>query len=371
MWWSKWFFLYCVDVALSTISTFSSLRSISLSRCEIIGDTALHSLLQQCHDIQVLNIAGCTQLSHHSFASLPTSSIPRLSLLNISECVKINGKELGKFLESSKKSLVELNLSKCTQISVDTLSGILQNLNSVQILDLSMCLQVNDFVVRMIGENCAVLENLKLDSCFNVTSASLPILGKGCPNLKSVSFYACNVDDFGIQSLTENCLISDWDLSECRLVGTLGISCIALSSQFHLKRISIRGCKRVGDEALQKLARCCYSSLEELDLQFCKKISKETVCFLLEKCERLSRLVLPANSSLDEHVITTLLKHCKMMQILNVSGTNITNECLKKIPNQLQRLKKLDITDCKLISSDNVKTLSESMDLEELCSDVI
>jgi hypothetical protein len=89
-------------------------------------------------------------------------------------------------------------------------------------------------------------------------------LGQGCPNLESVSFYACSLDDSGIQILSQYCSkISSWDLTECRLIRSNGLHAIATSSGLELRKLHLRGNLSIIEIVLEILSQHCSRLLKE------------------------------------------------------------------------------------------------------------
>jgi len=194
---------------------------------------------------------------------------------------------------------------------------------------------------------------------------------RGCHNLASVFFYACNIDNSGVEMLSQGCpFIHSWDLTECRQIGNLGIKALAISCNLSLKKISLRGCKRVGDSGLLSLSYHC-KNIEDLDLFYLNKLTDCSINSLKE-CTQLKKLILPGPSlkfKISDQILLNIILHCKFIETLSTSGTDITDKSLKEIASKLNLLKQLDISECKKLTKRGILELTKNLYLEELIED--
>ena len=100
-----------------------------------------------------------------------------------------------------------------------------------------------------------------------------------------------------------------------------------------LRKLSLRGCQAVGDNALATFSQYC-NNIEHLDLKYCKKISDRTS--------------------------QSLSLHCHKLQYLDVSSCSaVTDISLHALAQGCPGLIHLDISWCDMVTSNGVRSLSE------------
>ena len=100
-----------------------------------------------------------------------------------------------------------------------------------------------------------------------------------------------------------------------------------------LRKLSLRGCQAVGDNALATFSQFC-NNIEHLDLKYCKKISDRTS--------------------------QSLSLHCHKLQYLDVSSCSaVTDISLHALAQGCPGLVHLDISWCDMVTSNGVRSLSE------------
>ena len=100
-----------------------------------------------------------------------------------------------------------------------------------------------------------------------------------------------------------------------------------------LRKLSLRGCQAVGDNALATFSQYC-NNIEHLDLKYCKKISDRTS--------------------------QSLSLHCHKLQYLDVSSCSaVTDISLHALAQGCPGLVHLDISWCDMVTSNGVRSLSE------------
>ncbi|KAG7279108.1 hypothetical protein CRUP_004051 [Coryphaenoides rupestris] len=161
------------------------LRKLSLRGCLGVGDAALRTFSQNCRNIELLSLNGCTKITD-------SEGCPHLEQLNISWCDQ--------------------------QITDEGLITICRGCHRLQSLCVSGCANITDAILHALGQNCPhlrIVMNLKrwiwrsacrhlgsgpcahdrlevieLDNCPLITDASLEHL-KSCHSLDRIELYDC------------------------------------------------------------------------------------------------------------------------------------------------------------------------------------
>jgi F-box/leucine-rich repeat protein 2/20 len=108
-----------------------------------------------------------------------------------------------------------------------------------------------------------------------------------------------------------------------------------------LRKLSLRGCQAVGDNALATFSQYC-NNIEHLDLKYCKKISDRTS--------------------------QSLSLHCHKLQYLDVSSCSaVTDISLHALAQGCPGLVHLDISWCDMVTSNGVRSLSEGCKKLQVC----
>jgi len=245
-----------------------TLEKLSFSRCEGAGGVDLLYLLKDCEVLRVLDVSGTGLIG--PLLSIPASSLSKLRDLDVSR-TRIGNDDLDN--TRIPRGLERLNLKDCVKLSVDGLS----------------------LVPRMFGSLSEVIIPNRIDHSIDLI----------CEN--SFTGLALTRLDFeGCNSLTD--------------VGVLGLGNVSGALQY----LSLVGCK-VSDECLVKIAS--FGRLEEVYFDRCVGI---TDIGALKDLQSLKILSL-AESSVNDSSINLLPTYsfAKMLKKLNLSHTDIGNECIQ------------------------------------------
>ncbi|ERE68333.1 F-box/LRR-repeat protein 20 [Cricetulus griseus] len=154
------------------------LRKLSLRGCLGVGDNALRTFAQNCRNIEVLNLNGCTKTTD--------------AILEVARCSQLT--DVGfTTLARNCHELEKMDLEECVQITDSTLIQLSIHCPRLQVLSLSHCELITDDGIRHLGNGACAhdqLEVIELDNCPLITDASLEHL-KSCHSLERIELYDC------------------------------------------------------------------------------------------------------------------------------------------------------------------------------------
>ncbi|KAL3266556.1 hypothetical protein HHI36_010723 [Cryptolaemus montrouzieri] len=134
---------------MSFLKCLSQLQFLQVRNCDVVDDTVLECISENCRKLSALDIGGCTKVSDNGI-----------------NCLK------------KIKGIRCLTLSK-TQITNDGLINFIQ------------------------GANGAILRELKIDNCKNISEQGLLAITKYCPNLEILIFFNCSTGRDGTTFILE------------------------------------------------------------------------------------------------------------------------------------------------------------------------
>lgn len=316
-----------------------------------LSDEVLWSILRRgCQNLKSLDLS----LSPHFLTEFAVLCIAKqcksLKELNISR-VDVNTSSL-KALSKSCSHLEKITLQKCYRVGEKALWWLFKNCKKLSHINLEGNKSLKGQCFFMLPPTC---ENLHLKECTQLTDKGLGYLGDKCKNLKTINISGCiMLTDEGILQLTQHCcMIESLVFSQAgynvTIQGLRGIENLSL-----LKTLDLSKNAMVNDEVLYRIGRNCIH-LSSLNLDSCQEGITDAGLHCLVSCYQLSSLVisyldkitdeglvpLSANGSLEKVVaractgltdksIESLLKNCRDLTVLDVSGCpSITNSSLE------------------------------------------
>ncbi|KPP57685.1 F-box/LRR-repeat protein 20-like, partial [Scleropages formosus] len=233
------------------------LRKLSLRGCLGVGDSALRqaqghagrtgagrggarrpTFAQNCRNIEVLSLNGCTKITDATCTSL-SKFCPKLKHLDLASCTSITNLSL-KALSEGCPLLEQLNISWCDQVSKDGIQALVRGCPGLHGLFLKGCTQLEDEALKHVGTHCPELVTLNLQTCSvssggllrvpgpasasastdvgavwsvsvtraeqQVTDEGLITVCRGCHRLQSFCVSGCtNITDAMLNALGQNC----------------------------------------------------------------------------------------------------------------------------------------------------------------------
>uniref|UniRef100_H9GK54 F-box and leucine rich repeat protein 2 n=1 Tax=Anolis carolinensis TaxID=28377 RepID=H9GK54_ANOCA len=217
------------------------LRQLSLRGCLGVGDSSLKTFAQNCRNIEHLILNGCTKITDSTCYSIG-KCCSRLKHLDLTSCVFITNNSLKidealHHIENHCHQLVILNLQSCTQISDDGVVGICRGCHQLQSLCVSGCTNLTDVSLIALGLNyntlvqlsihCPKLQALSLSHCEHITDDGILHLSSstcGHERLQVLELDNCLlITDVALEHL-ENCHnLERIELYDCQQVSRAGI----------------------------------------------------------------------------------------------------------------------------------------------------
>ncbi|XP_020589584.1 F-box protein At3g58530 [Phalaenopsis equestris] len=160
------------------------------------------------------------------------------------------------------------------------------------------------------------------------------------------------------------------DLHEMNKAGERLVSALSLDRYKHVERINLEFASDVHDEHLFLLKNKVtehLQHLEYLNLNGCQKISDNGIEAVTIACPKLRVFSIFWNVRVTDVSIKHLVKHCKHMSRLNLSGCKgISDQSLHLIGDNYKELEELNITRCIKITDNGLQNALKCSTLKSL-----
>lgn len=251
-----------------------------------IQNEARHSIKFQFHD---MSAPICIK-----YLSKLLDRFPALKSVSLSACTEIPDSALALF-QSAGLKLKNISLDCCFSITDDGLSHICNSSNVLSSLSLYRC-NISDIGLEHVARSCPNLEIINLSYCAHVSDSGIAALGEGCSGLKVVTISYCrNIQGIGFKKclflqyldadssrLTDDGLsvipnggsLQYLNLSHSRNLidlGSRGFSCIGTGCA-NLQFLHTRMCRTLDDSAVNEISRGC-PLLKEWNLAVCPQVT--------------------------------------------------------------------------------------------------
>lgn len=373
------------DRSVFAISALTGLQDIALDGCAEVSDDALRQLFTSVTQLKSLSIRGCTNATeeglrfmheipvpwgirkHRNCALLHTFRLgcnnhisdeflmvlavvcPHLRVLEVTECPLVGGDQamgkIGGLLE-----LEEVTLKALPRVSDQGIREFFCDLprRALKRLSLAGCSKVTDASLKCIAKSARSLRELRLDRNVSVTDRGLGYLAKGLAvhlRLLQVTHLGM-ISDNGVRLLARKCLqLQDIDLSYCLRITP---ACLpALRRLRELDTLGLSSCRGLfgsggasGEPG--ESARRERSALDAADFY---------------KLRHLGLAEQPALTDAGLRAVTERNK--KTLAFLDVSRcSQITAGGVEEALKVLRSLKRLDLTGCGLIRTDDIDSFA-------------
>lgn len=369
------------DRSVFAISALTGLQNIALGGCAEVSDNALRQLFTSVTQLRSLSIRGCTNATeeglrfmhempvpwgvrkHRNCALLHTFRLgcnnhisdeflmvlavgcPHLQVLEVTECPLVGGDQamgkIGGLLE-----LKELTLEALPRVSDQGVREFFCDLprRSLTKLSLAGCTKVTDVSLKCIAKTARSLRELRLDRNVSVTDRGFGYVAKGlAAHLRLLqATHLGMVSDNGVRVLARKCLqLEEIDLSYC-----LRITPACLPA---LRRL--RALDTLGLSSCHGLFGSGGVSEERRESTYRERSALDTADFYKLRHLRLAEQ--PALTDAALHAVTE--RNRKTLAFLNISRcSKITARGVEEALKVLQSLKRLDLTGCELINTDDI-----------------
>ena len=159
--------------------------SLNLSRCRLINDLALNSVVSYCPKLRSLDLSHCDQLAL-------TKTIPYIKQFETLSLKNWNPRDENNINNVAPhcKNLINLDLG-WAQFSNQTLKTLLSNCSNLNSLNLDGSAELSDETLNVLATHCKELTDLSLFACRNVSVEALTKLLMQCPKLKLPNLVGC------------------------------------------------------------------------------------------------------------------------------------------------------------------------------------
>jgi F-box/leucine-rich repeat protein 2/20 len=274
--------------ALSPLGPFRFQR-IDLRGCRKLGTEAINHLLEQCSELQYLNLKGLHAVEASTLQVVARSN-PLLQSLNLSRCFNISFCDLVIFLQSLQDSRITefriANLKGYGPTSDKLLPTIAQCLPLLEILDVQGSPHIfdggfRDFAAEYVkvGRACGI-KHLNLSSCSMLTGGTLLHLAPHLGHLEILELagYGDRLQDAGLVAVIKRTpRLRKLDLDYATAITDAVLDVLAAS-------------KEVDDEVVG-------SCLDTLVLSYAKGLTADGILRLIRGCPALISLDLDVSSS--------------------------------------------------------------------------
>ena len=309
------------DADLENIRKFSTLRKISLRKCDKITDAGLLSL-KDLPELRYLTLEGCEQISDAGLKHL--TSLLRLQDLNLSKNPRITDAGVESLAELT--ALQKLDVSECPQLT-DAAVETLKRLTQLKTLAMMECPKITGDAVEGLT---AALAGCKIshESKDSGTRVSIKNAAARKPDPNAEPLIPLPVAmrlGFSDDQLTAKCSgeVTDDDLAQLK--------------HTKLENLVLVRCFQFTDAGLASLKD--VPTLKKLDLRGCTQITPAGL-FFLKNCPVLEELI---------------LDDC----------TQVTNNYLPAV-GQLTQLRVLNLGECAQITDDGVEHFANLTQLKTL-----
>ncbi|KAI4328579.1 hypothetical protein L6164_020919 [Bauhinia variegata] len=181
------------DVGVSAVSRAfsSSLKTLKLLDCYKIGDEAILSFANFCKNLETLIIGGCRYISDDAIKSLAIACKSSLKNLRMDWCLNLSDTSLSCILNQCR-NLEALDIGCCEEVTDAAFQNISSSLEesalSLKILKVSNCPKITVVSVGILLVKCSHLEYLDVRSCPHITKAGCDEAGLHFPECCKVNY---------------------------------------------------------------------------------------------------------------------------------------------------------------------------------------
>jgi len=335
-----------------------------LSLLETSRITSLEELSEfiqsHCPLLKHLYLQPRTELTLHG-CNILAQSTPHLQSLSLSFCDQITKETLNQFVTNCP-ALRDINLEGC-----DVTDRCLEGLEKLPLkkLNASHCSHLTDFGLMFLSTQCHQLCSLNFDGVQWITHEAISVLVENCQGrLKHLWLDGENMADFTVRLIAKCQHLKSFGLSFCdsltdqslmyiqtlsnlvtlRLKKGTEFSAQALKELFEhlhphwtgsatgLLHVNVAECTNLNDAAVQALAESCRY-LESIDISWCWEVTDAGLDHVINKC-------------------------CRMVDMNICGAKDLRGNPLKKIPQLMPSLRRLDATQCNLVPDELLEEIA-------------
>ncbi|XP_068709892.1 uncharacterized protein [Montipora capricornis] len=315
------------------------LKSFILKDCTRVSDKGFSSLLKTQMELELLHLkfgSAHVSLTDKCLAVLRSPKLASVKLEGIDQ-VTNNGIIT---LVKNCPSICELMVPRCNLLTDGCFQTVTTLLNGrLEVLDISGLPLLTDLTLSAIGSgSCPKLRELKLDGCTMISGLGLQQVTQGCRQLSALDIGYCyrilrkGTLSVGADAFPTN--LTELTLHGVQMSASLLTELVAQLA--HIRVLTLCGMMAVDDDTLDKICLAVGQTLTSLDLSGC--------------------------SALTDYGLSTISKHCQVIDSLKVSFCpNITGKKLKplfKCPQRGPDFKTFVANGCKMFSVDLIAEIA-------------
>lgn len=177
------------------------LQSLSVHSCsDWLSDSELLPVIGQNHQLQRVELRGCTCLTRRSLVAV-SLSCARLTHLGLAHCEWVDGLSL-RSLADHCGELRAVDLTACRQLKDEAVCYLARKCVNLRCVSLAVNANITDEAVEAVAKSCRGLERLDLTGCLRVNDYSIRTLTEYCPRLQSLRVNHChNVSEQSLEPL--------------------------------------------------------------------------------------------------------------------------------------------------------------------------
>lgn len=335
-----------------------------------VTDATVQEVVNMVPTLRGLKLTGCTHITDASIWAI-ARQCAQLDTIHLAQCERVT--ELGLRLLAHKCQLVFVDLSDCPQITDSVLQTLAAGCWMLQTFIMKRCQRITDAGIVKIAQCCKDLRHLDVSECEHVGEygdKALVEIGKCCPNLTVLDLFGCrHVHDAGVRAIAKGCpLLTTLKLTGCRGVSSVAIRALA-SQCLELHTLSLAGCVKTTNDDLSALAAKC-ANLHWLDISGSPTIDARGVRALAWSCTNLAYLNLSECQRVGDAALEELARGTatRLATLSLANCPRVTEAGVEALTSACTNLVTLDVTGCEQIGRRFLQKLIHKLEFVEWAS---
>eukprot|EP00252_Welwitschia_mirabilis_P012167 TRINITY_DN2705_c0_g1_i1.p1 TRINITY_DN2705_c0_g1~~TRINITY_DN2705_c0_g1_i1.p1 ORF type:complete len:598 (+),score=61.53 TRINITY_DN2705_c0_g1_i1:714-2507(+) len=381
------------------LGRFTGLQEINLQSFDGKLERLILDIARSGLHLKALCLKGQGALPLSSFAELGKSCGKTLRSLNCSRFHFLQDEDIlaiaktFPFLEELDISSPQLRLSPHQASTVTVNPGTItdegiramaRRLSNLKIINISGNYLLSDSSMFSLSSCCKDLKEITVFGCPLISDWGLQILATHRVKLSSLAVNGLRISSFGVQTF----------LSSAKTLQYLDLSLLTISDELlmcmrdlnlPLRSLVLAKCKGISIYGLRALDRA-FPLLTHLNLEGAHCLTDETMEILAQSSQNIKSLCLNFCSLLTDSTFFSLLRHCRMLEELEMESTAlgwgscrmnpalvscklsslriawnkaVRNVTLRLIASLCPRLVLLDVSHCFLVTDSGLKVISK------------
>lgn len=303
-----------------------SVRSVSLKRSAAVTDAGVISLIQNCYNIQKLNLCELYKLTDAAFVS-------------IAEVLNTN--------------LIELEVSDMNLVTAKSTLALAQHCRNLSVMSFESCVRLDGSGFEQLAENCD-LSSVDLGFCYKISSQSLEVVvsilrAKGCLISLDVMGIDCSV--LGLELIASTTCLTSLALCGVKSLTDEHVEMITSRLGVHLMDFDISNCLMLTDDACACISKHCRV-LERLGMSNLREIKGTQLSKYFQDGDRAKMfkgITLSGSKQICSSVVRVIVASCPSLELLTVSGLkDITDDIAVSVARNCPHAQHLSFRNCEL-----------------------